>query len=368
MRRAAAWALALALCSCGAEAADAPPEPPVAAPCPPLDEALAGTLTASRSGAVDPLGAVLAEYARGDDDPIGRWLSLALSLLQEFLPSLSPWDGAPTLPAGLGASLGGALRGFVALPAEDPAALDRVLVFDALAEALRVCPDGSWTAAARLVLEDEALVEALIATLRAPEVFAVLAPLLTPEAGEVGRSSMETLLRLVVDELLREDFDAEALARAARAFLPVNEEPLRGLIAALGEALQGDGLAVAQAPLRCLQGVTRARGDGQARDGIALLGGALYDGISAEGFAAAPLLAALPAEGAEGGLLGLLRAALARWEADPALRAQVGELLDFALRAPRARGALEGAAALLEAGALEELVALAGQLAGGCAP
>lgn len=365
------WLLALLLLlatGCGAQDQQAPLTPPPARRCPSLDQSLPQTLEAAQSGQLQPLADALARFTDSQPgDTVGELLQLALDLLRALLPQAQGLDSSLSLalPQGLGASLGGALRGF--LPEDPQQRADRLLLFQAADHWVHQCPQGTFTDPLLALLEDQALIQALVATLREPEVFALLAPLLTPEAGEVGRSSMETLLRLVVDELLKEEFDAQGLARAARPFLPVQEPPLSDLITELDRALQGSSLLQVQALLRCVEQPQLARSDGQTRDGVALLGAALYDAIAAPGFQGAPVVAALPEGDSGSGLLGLARAALLLWRDQPALRQRLEPLIAFALDTEHTAPTLEGLAALLEAGALEELTGWLGQLSGqGC--
>ncbi len=365
----AAAALLLAF-GCG-EDVDAPLADLPPAACPHVDEALQGTLAAIDGGALAPLAAALESLATPDgDDPLGLLLGTLLAFVERLsdgglLDDLDAPDLRPDALAGLGEALADALAPFIAPPAGSPQALDRLLVFDALAEAARTCPEGTLTGTLRAVAQDRPLIDALVTLAKDPRFLDFFAPLLDPAAGQAGRRALVALLITLFDLLAADPFDFDALAGVFGLIIPADEPPMRQFLDQLDAALDEQGLPLVQAAVRCVDAVERVDSEGRTSGGARLLGDALYDILAAFGpdpSAALDLLGDDP-----GPALDLVDHLLAVLQSDPDLRQRLIDLASIFLAPDLARPLLEGAAALLDAGALEEIAALALDLLGdGC--
>lgn len=355
---AAVLALVVALSGCALGEDEVPRAELEPAHCPSLDSDLTATVAVARTGALEPLAVVVRElvHAHGGDRAAAL-MRTVLTLLREVGLSRLV-SAAGSLEGGLLGDLepfaANALRPFVAPPADSPEAADKLLVFDLVAEAADVCPDGSLTGTLLVITGDPPLVDALVLVLQDPALHEFLDQYAGPDATPSDRSALVTVIVTLLDALLAENFDIDELRGALGLVLPADEAPYTTLLDEVGRVLSGDNLTTVQTGLGCLRELERTDSQDRTYHGGKLIAEALYDVLAADGIDAPTLAGLLPAD--TGGLLGTVDSAVRLLRDSPQLKADITALLQFLLARQRVRPALEGAVALLDAGGLAEII------------
>lgn len=361
---------------CG-DQVEAPVEALPSLDCPTLDEALSGTLAAIHRGEAAGAAEVLNEASalRGTpDDPIATLLRTLLGLFQTLEFDAVEFDagdddtltqgGALLAGQSLGEALAGALGALIAPPADSPEANDRLLALDVMVNAAQRCPEGSMTGLVRALAADRAVLDELAVVIADPRFGRFFAPLLTPEAGDAGLSTVVTLWVTAVGLFVAEPFDFEGFAGLMNLIMPNDEPPMSDFLVTFERFLQEGGLGQLQTVLSCVGKIQVQDSADRTVDGIELLGELIYFVLAGLGL---DLDAGLDAAAVQGALTPLIDGVdqlSATIQSQDALRDDLLKLMAFFLAPRRARPLLEAAVALLEAGALEELLTLAQGLSG----
>ena len=233
----------------------------------------------------------------------------------------------------------------------------RRAVFPVLSQAMLECPRDSLILTVADLFASTELLAALGAALDDPIVVGLLANI--PDLPEDGRAGFVALIRLVINAVQAETFEFSDL-RSLLGFLELDEPPLSQLFEELEAYLQGATFEHLLLTLECIES-TEVDGE----PGVDVLGSLVYDLITLEELdvaglltIAAPLLAQL--QQADIQVLGT--AALNVLIADVGLRVQAIDLIAFFLRSDNLGPVLSAVGAMLDAGALEDIVVLLSSL------
>ncbi len=367
-----AAALLLLMPACG-QSVDAPLEALPPLDCPTIDQTLAGTLEAIADGQTQAMSEVLEEAVaiEGQDDPIARLLRLILALVQrgdlgQVTGAAEGLDVQALDLDALGSVLADALRPLTPQEGRDPAVVqDRLLALEGILEAADTCPQGSLTGLVRGLLDDRPLIDALAQVLLSERFWAFFAPLTDPAIEDAGRRAVSTLLDQIFNILTRDPFDIQALAGPLNTIMPIDEPPMEDLVRELERHLVADGgLMPISTVLACVDGVERQTSQERTITGRDMISDLLYNVLAAFGPDPLALLAPLLAQDSDpDALLGAVDGLLALINEDLELRAEILALLDFFLAPERAGPILQGAVALLDAGALAEFANLFADIA-----
>ncbi len=181
-RAALGLVLCVALIGCG-EALESPPASLPTSSCPHIDETLAGTLAAIRDGEVAPVASLFQDLSQSNGDDA---LALVLRTILALVRVLGPFEldansiaGAIDLEtiSALEQGLARAITPFIEAPAGSDKSNDHLLVFDALAEVILECPEGSLTSTVRMVTGDNELTTTLLDLAADPRFFGFFEPL-----------------------------------------------------------------------------------------------------------------------------------------------------------------------------------------------
>jgi hypothetical protein len=349
----ALWGALLALwlaTGCGAEGEAAPEPRGLVGSCPTLGARLAKTRAALGEDVGEGLRvAVEAAAARRDGDDVRALLDGVLAVVAELWRQLQ--DEGRTLPiAALDEALAraqpqlvAALR-YLAAPGAAQAA-----AYDLIAGLLTACPSGSVTEALLLVLTDEALLSALGASLSDPTVLAIVGAL-PPGEG------LAPLVRAVVRAINSPRFVFDDLVALIEPLFDLTQPPLDALLPPLRRLLSGEPLVTIRALTVCLEDAITTRA---GQSGGEALGALLYGLLQAPGVELGALLGALePALNLvqDPNTAGLLTAALQALRDDDRAREGLKPALLTLLSPAYGPGVLESLAALIEAGAVPEVL------------
>lgn len=347
--------IAALMSACGAGDALPPAwvEPP--ARCEPADAYLAELYAAVDAGVADGLADVLRD--RLSDDARSDFIDALLRLLRAFEPgaisALAPTvDEALSPPEGDAAPSALALVGRLLRFLEGPPAREDVFALGR--RVLETCEGGPIFGVFADLLSDTAFVDAALNLLASPGLTETLAGL--DFEGSEGREAMRYLVRNVLAAATQESFSLETLTGILGLLVDLDTPPWDALQAGLETVLAGEGLVATRELLACVGRV----------DTDLVLGGFLYDLLVSDVLDGAASL--IPAAGdgeTERPLLRVLTQALAWLEEDSITRRGFAGALVVMLRPENAAPALGGAAALIEAGAIDGVLELVLDLVSG---
>ncbi|MCA9545507.1 MAG: hypothetical protein KC613_13980 [Myxococcales bacterium] len=376
-----AWALAAALVfglGCGAESdAPSPANAPPPALCPPLAEVAPNALALVRSGALDGVRAFF-ETGLPDDEltaVLDAGLRVVRALDQAELEALLALADGPLLEQSLPL-----VRDVLAFVAGEVDGRLRSEVLVDGARLLRTCDGSTLFNAVQVLLKDPALPDLLAAlgdTLRLPVVQDLLSADL---GGALARPGFTTVVCNILAALIRPGFSVAADVIAPLSgidLLPLGEPPLSDLLAALDRLLAPDGPVLpALADVVCcdLYGVGTCAEVTPATPLLArdpVFTWLMYDLFVTRAIpfdAALDLAAELGRDPAVAAALAPVAASLRPIAEDPDIRRALVSLLTRLLDPRVAAEVLPELVAVLDAGAVPELLAVVRLIANGCEP
>lgn len=375
LRALAVTILMTVLSGCGvADTAPAPENRPRPAECPSMQALAPNALALLDNGRLPAVRSLLAD--RLSDDDVAALIEAALQVVERLsrdeIQRLLAVGSDPRLRS-LIPVLADVLRFLAAEPADAP----RAGLYQGLARVLRTC-------------EGATILNVLAEVAGAPELPAVLTDLgdtlalpvvqdVLAESGGLGRRGVTALLCNIAANLLTPDFEFDRNVRAPLGLipaLPTDEPPLRDLLDGLSALLApSKGVLPALSDLMCCEayGVSQCAAvppGATPIEGDPVFTWLIYDLFTTDAFDVQGLLAdasELVADPTLRGAVAPLGQVVRQLADDPDLRATLTRLVVTILEPGTIEGLLPDLILLLEAGGVEELLAVIDALGNGCA-